>query len=330
MKKQQIIIMVTASVILVSGCALLAFASNQENITSDNDTVAQVAETLTIPEETKGKTKAKMKSAETSPKEPTGTIETKAEKEEPTSQTSFSELPPAATDAAKANEQTGTVEKQGTNIITGGIAENDTDTLDWTKDYLSILNEYRWFADCLINEGIESVFDNNIFSSPDSVLDYNWGCMMAETSIWYYRDFPKDREAFGYALKDLNGDGNEELILLLKDYTVLAVFTISDGKPKLLDAYWPKHRCAIYGSGLLYTLTSDGSANSYYRIQQISDSNLVTLEEYGRDYMIINGKKSSITDSAYNAFQEKYPVLFDTTASDITGSSGIEFVSIFE
>jgi hypothetical protein len=61
---------------------------------------------------------------------------------------------------------------------------------------------------------------------------------------------PKVRSNFGYALEDLNRDGTLELILLLDSYTVLAIFTTVEGNPKLLDAYWPKYRCALFGSGL--------------------------------------------------------------------------------
>lgn len=40
--------------------------------------------------------------------------------------------------------------------------------------------------------------------------------------------------AYGYALKDINGDGTDELLLMLDDYTVFALFTLRGGKPVLL------------------------------------------------------------------------------------------------
>ncbi|SEW32725.1 hypothetical protein [[Clostridium] fimetarium] len=206
---------------------------------------------------------------------------------------------------------------------------------DCFPDYSSIIDEYQKFVDQLINEGIESVFDNEIFTTPDTDLSYNWNCMMTETNIWSYRKFPKNREAFGYALEDLNGNGTPELVLLLKDYTVLAVFSTVNGKPKLLDAYWPKHRCAIYNSGLLYTLSSGGSAYWEYAIHQISQdgSKLIAVEQYGSDddlYKIINGEKYNISELELEEFQKKYPILSDTYASEITENSGIRFVSLFD
>ena len=35
----------------------------------------------------------------------------------------------------------------------------------------------------------------------------------------------------GYAFCDLNKNGNDEMLLLLDDYTVLAIFSFADGKP---------------------------------------------------------------------------------------------------
>ncbi len=205
----------------------------------------------------------------------------------------------------------------------------------WTVDYSSIIQEYQIFAEYLINDDIESVLDDNIFNSPDEDFSYNWGNMLAETNIWYYRDFKKDRDAFGYALTDLNNDGNDELILLLKDYTILAIFSTFNNYPKLIDAYWPKHRCAILDSGVIYTLSSSGATNWYYKMQEItSDSiELMTLEEYGMHenyyYKVIGGEKNIISKSEFDEIKERYPNLSDTVANEITESSGIEFIPLF-
>jgi len=211
---------------------------------------------------------------------------------------------------------------------------------DWTTDYISIVEEYRKFVDYIINEDFESAIDNNIFSTPDSSLSYNWSCMIGETNIWYYRDFPKAEGAFGYALEDLNGNGNNELILLLRDYTVLAIFSMTNENPKLIDAFWPRHKCAIYDTGLLYTLSSSGADSWYYKIQQISQdgSNLLDLEEYGSKvdgehqnyYKVIDGKTHDISKAEFDEFQEKFPSLLDTTASEITKNSGIKFIPLFD
>ena len=166
-------------------------------------------------------------------------------------------------------------------------------------NYLEIIRSYQEFALYIIDKDIEAVFQDDIFTIPsiDETLLYHWENMLIETSIWSYRDLKKDRDAFGYALTDLNNDGVDELVLLLKDYTILAIFTTSNNEIKLIDAYWPKHRCAIYGTGTLYTLTSSGASQWYYRTQYISPESgeLKLLQEYGISndeyYKIIDGEK---------------------------------------
>lgn len=216
----------------------------------------------------------------------------------------------------------------------------------WARDYPSIIEEFQKYAEYLIKDDLEGAFDNNVFSTPDNKLAYNWSCMEIEANIWSYRDFPKAREAFGYALKDLNGNGDTELILILKDYTVLAIFSMSNGMPTLMDAYWPKHRCAILNSGLLYTLTSSGADDWYYKTQKISQdgSELLPTEEFGstsvdeqssttfsdpRYYKVIDGKKAYLSEKEFNDYSNKFPILTNTTASEITKKSGLVFIPLF-
>ena len=65
---------------------------------------------------------------------------------------------------------------------------------------------------------------------------------------------------WGYAQKDLNADGADELILLNEDYTVIAIFSYADGKPTViggLNESYPYQRptlenCWIDGDGYIY------------------------------------------------------------------------------
>lgn len=220
--------------------------------------------------------------------------------------------------------------------ISEGTVKKETQT-EWFRDYSSIIAEYLKFAEVLINEQIESVPVNIDFSSPEEnneELTYDWGCMSAEMMTWSCQSLPKDKDYFGYALKDLNNDNNNELILLTKDFEILAIFTTINDKPKLVDAYWSRHRCAIYDSNTLYTHSSGGAANFCYRLQEISKNSgeLVTLKEYGCDtdhyYKIINGEKSAINESEYEEFMKAYPALFHDVAVDFNKNSNIEFIPL--
>lgn len=228
--------------------------------------------------------------------------------------------------------------------LLAGCTKTDTEVTvkketqtEWFHDYSSIIAEYQKFAEVLINEHIDSFPDYIDFSSPeenDKELTYDWGCMSAEMITWSSQSLSKDNDYFGYAFKDLNKDNNEELILLTKDFDILAIFTTINNKPKLVDAYWSRHRCAIYDSNTLYTHSSGGAANFCYRLQEISQNSgeLVTLKEYGCDtdhyYKIINGEKSSISESEYHEFSETYPALFRDVAVDFNINSNIDFVPL--
>ena len=118
----------------------------------------------------------------------------------------------------------------------------------------------------------------------------------------------------GYAFCDLNKNGNDEMILLLDDYTVLAIFSFADGEPVLLDHYWNRKKCAIEQDGTIQVRGSSGAYNSSRSIYEIAkdDTELVLLEEYGMDgcnpetlhpyyYKISNGNKTPITVLEYAA-----------------------------
>ena len=118
----------------------------------------------------------------------------------------------------------------------------------------------------------------------------------------------------GYAFCDLNNNGNDELLLLLDDYTILAIFSFADGKPILLDNYWNRKKCTIESNGTLQVYGSNGADNSSFSVFKISDDDkeFVLLEEYGTDghdpetlhtryYKISNGNKIPITVLEYAA-----------------------------
>ena len=207
---------------------------------------------------------------------------------------------------------------------------------EWFTDYASILDEYRRFADYSIEGGAAYVFANRVFDTPSFDLAYHWDCMIIEANIWSYRGFPKTREAYGYALKDLNGNGSPELILLLEDFTVLAVFSMTDGKPNILDAFWPRYSCAITDQGELITHGSSAAAYWADCIWQVSqdDGELILIEEHGLNgmdnwYKVVDGEKQSIKQSDFDEFCNMYPSPNVLNAPKITKDSGLEFIPLF-
>ena len=113
----------------------------------------------------------------------------------------------------------------------------------WPEAYSSILEECKTLADLIYHDDDYSFFD--------FIADSDGSCE------WQTQNLPnldgialklvidgshyRDRDDLGYSLKDLTGDGSDELILLSKEYKIFAVYSIVDGKPKLLDRYWDRY-----------------------------------------------------------------------------------------
>jgi len=131
---------------------------------------------------------------------------------------------------------------------------------------------------------------------------------------------PYHKRSCGYAVKDLNGDGSDELILLI-DYIVVAIFSLVDGTPVLLGNYIPRSSCWIDDNGWLHENRSGGASyfcNSVYKIAA-DGATLERIVEYGADgdewvddvivtkyYQWVNGEKKPITEAEYLALDEQY------------------------
>ena len=116
----------------------------------------------------------------------------------------------------------------------------------------------------------------------------------------------------GYALHDLNNDGIPELFILSNNYSIHAIFSLLDGKPVLLDAYWSRNRCEVDKDGTFYNSGSSGAAdNSTASYSYVGGEDLRLIREIGtesfnhdtgkpfpepRYYRIENGVKTIISE----------------------------------
>jgi hypothetical protein len=107
------------------------------------------------------------------------------------------------------------------------------------SDYAAIRKTYLAISDCLEqfkrSEWEAGKYDN-LFSFPDdrSFEYYSHLLYIAYVGI----------KNMGYDEIDLNGDGQDELVLMNGDYRIKAIFTQKDGVPVLLDAFvFPYHTC---------------------------------------------------------------------------------------
>ena len=143
---------------------------------------------------------------------------------------------------------------------------------------------------------------DNLFTYPDDLsYEYYNRLLYAAHHGAYYEGFDQI---------DLNGDGEDELVILNEDYTIKAIFTMKKGKPVLLDSFayetcWLDEKGRIHADRLdskeieysLYEFTKEGDYRLVYSL-------IATSSGYeGHYYLTKDGKTQAIT---YEKFKEIY------------------------
>ncbi len=95
----------------------------------------------------------------------------------------------------------------------------------------------------------------------------------------------EDPSIMGYATKDINGDGDEELVLLSKSNKLYALFTVQNTVPVLLLKL-DTLSAAIAPDGTVYTYQYVKDQGDHTQIKKIIDGELVGIEYDG----VINGE----------------------------------------
>ena len=228
--------------------------------------------------------------------------------------------------------------------------------------YSDVLNSFRKYVNTVVDENdLDSYHDSFDMSNDHQTTQAGtaWGGVLnglrqlrMDTGLPYpeYNKLPLGevlKQTLGYAIKDINGDGIPEMVILSKKYRVIGVFTLVDKKPYLLDGYWDRYRCAIDASGLLYIVGSGGAYYTNWKVQQLAKRNgkLILVAAFGIDgtegksdkpryYKMIDGHKTIINESEFKAFTKKHPAFAgtfdDAAAQAVTKNSGLEFVPLFK
>ena len=211
-----------------------------------------------------------------------------------------------------------------------------------TVDYTHILEEYRVYAEA-VNRGELGDLHERYNEGTDNDEEWDhWVGLMLYACLWD----PKEPVGFGYALKDLNGDGNPELILMLEDYTIFGIYTAVDGEPRFLQIFWPRYRCAILDSGLLHTKGSNSWADWEYAIERLSQDGreLIIVDRYGSStegetewnpgyhyYKIVDGVKVVISEGEFDEHHKAHlGCAAEYDAAMITKNAGIAFTPLFD
>ena len=238
--------------------------------------------------------------------------------------------------SACAPDDVGTLETPVNNGTTPSIEQTEntpSDRISNDEKYKPVLDIYK---DVVMNLDEKANSKDSTYS--EGTKEYEWESAM----IVALTTLRLSNNVSGYAFCDLNKNGNDEMLLLLDDYTVLAIFSFADGNPILLDKYWNRKKCAIEQDGTIQVRGSGGADTSSYAILKISDNDkeLVLLEEYGTDghdpdtlhpyyYKISNGTKTSITVLEYAAALSQDIYSFGENLSEHTRENAdIEFVPL--
>ena len=162
------------------------------------------------------------------------------------------------------------------------------------SSYSAILATYKTITHCLEEFKVyqwETGGYDNLFVFPND-LSYEYYNRLLYGA---YRGV----RGTGYDMIDLNGDGQDELVLMNEDYRIIAIFTQKDGVPVLVDAF-ADATCWLDDKGLihvdneqaydleytLYDFTSSGEYNLIYSI---------LAAENGNRYLTKDGKTEKIT-----------------------------------
>lgn len=153
------------------------------------------------------------------------------------------------------------------------------------------------------------------FESDEDYYLYNY---LVISAVYFA---PSKNQSFGYAKKDLNGDGVQELILLEGGYDILAIFTQNAGKVVLVDSFnntrtafidakgnihVKNHVAGVSGKDYEYSVcTIENSAIKYeFTVCGIYEDK--TSLEPSTFYKIENGEKIAIEMNEWNQLYAKF------------------------
>ena len=205
-------------------------------------------------------------------------------------------------------------------------------------DYDSILEAYRMMIDS---------FDT-VNTNPHA-LAYELFGLQNNAEIEWFLDFyqsayllfpgrgkddfasPRYKAQCGYAIKDLNGDGVDELVLLNSNYVIVAIFSTFNGKPVMFGNYNESNYAWIDGDGRIHEIEKGESGTSSHKVyggigfELICEFGTSENDEY---YQIKNGKKVGITKEEYLSLSDLYGDYSSTATRQV--EDFIPFIPLFD
>lgn len=189
------------------------------------------------------------------------------------------------------------------------------------SSYEGILELYRTAVSCMEDytrtDYISGVYDEKLTFNDDEAYEiFNRliiACRMHRRRFTYSSTeyMPNADNAYGYILKDIGGDGKDELILLSDTYAIIAIFTMQKGSPALIfDSHYGG--VSIGSGGEILVNIYYGAYHMEYRSYKINAKNeLEPIDVAGHDhypaqkadvfYILKDGRISFVTEEEYSA-----------------------------
>jgi len=217
-----------------------------------------------------------------------------------------------------------------------------TKTADFST-YDAIIDTFGTIYYDVIKNSAKGKFDRGTWTNGD----YDYGMLFNSEEDFHiynrligaacYLQGSSSSSKYGYALKDLNGDGIDELIIMdqygtgtSQRHDIFAIFTQVNGKVVLVDTYEEKHYAAIDANGNIYVIERviPGTKKDFtYTVYTLDGGKLVPATSYGCIcdtttkytqigwYKVVNGVRVEVTQAEYDEFYNTYFVPIHNTAS---------------
>ncbi len=162
----------------------------------------------------------------------------------------------------------------------------------------------------LFSKNFEEELEEGKYTSPTGELEDKWSAMLKDAKADFHNI---DENAFGYKLVDLNSDSLIELLFMRSDGRLLAVYTVFDGKPLLVEAFNRSYQGVVRDTGELYTLKLRDDGGYDYNVHTLNPSTgtLVNTVSFGTEgaicYESIEGVIYTTSDTRIEELRAEYP-----------------------
>ena len=179
---------------------------------------------------------------------------------------------------------------------------------DGAQVYSEVLTGYKKVVDSIVAGTFDMEAALADFPCLNESISYKWSSMLGELQM--------STEKLGYALYDIDKDGNDELFLINSDYVISAIFTVNDDKVQLLDAYWARYTAKLCDDNTVFTSGSSGASNFETVVYKLSEGSFVDVASFGCDdgnfFMISDGEHVEITRQEYADKADSYKSINDS------------------